>query len=102
MSFAKTKKAPFIRLYTYYALLRTCVEDGGRKLRRQDEALLPTMSFRICSVIGMGLEASGDTYFVKILTASRSIPIARKKKKIICESQWLGATKNNECYFETI
>lgn len=38
------------------------------------------MSFRICSVIGIGLEASGDTYLVKMLTASRSIPGRGKEK----------------------
>lgn len=41
-------------------------------------SLLPTMSLRICSVMGIGLAASGDMYFVKMLTASLSIPTNRK------------------------
>lgn len=42
---------------------------------------LPTMSFLIASVIGIGLAASGEIYLVKVLTASRSIP-TRKKYRI--------------------
>lgn len=34
----------------------------------------PTMSFLICSVIGIGFTASGEMYLVKMLTASFSMP----------------------------
>lgn len=36
--------------------------------------VLPTMSFLICSVMGIGLTASGEMYLVKMVTASFSIP----------------------------
>ena len=46
-----------------------------RKARTEYKAdALPTMSFLICSVMGMGLAASGETYLVKMFTASLSIP----------------------------
>lgn len=41
---------------------------------------LPTMSFLIASVIGIGLAASGEIYLVKVLTASRSIPAGKKHR----------------------
>lgn len=52
----------------------------GSETRRQ-YVFLPTMSFLIASVIGIGLAASGEIYLVKVLTASRSIP-TRKKYRI--------------------
>lgn len=42
---------------------------------------LPTMSLRICSVMGIGLAASGDMYLVKMLTASLSIPANSREQK---------------------
>lgn len=42
--------------------------------------ILPTMSFLICSVMGMGLTASGEMYLVKMLTASFSMPGKTKEK----------------------
>lgn len=44
------------------------------KNRETTSVVLPTMSFLICSVMGMGLTASGEMYLVKIVTASFSIP----------------------------
>lgn len=43
-------------------------------------SFLPTMSFLIASVIGIGLAASGEIYLVKVLTASRSIPAGKKHR----------------------
>ncbi len=40
------------------------------------------MSLRICSVMGIGLAASGDMYLVKMLTASLSIPRNEKNQYI--------------------
>lgn len=42
-------------------------------------SFLPTISFRICSVMGMGLAASGEMYLVKMVTASFSIPAKTQK-----------------------
>lgn len=38
----------------------------------------PTMSFLICSVMGMGFTASGEMYLVKMVTASFSMPGKRQ------------------------
>lgn len=54
---------------------------GGSSEMRREYEFLPTMSFLIASVIGIGLAASGEIYLVKVLTASRSIP-TRKKYRI--------------------
>lgn len=48
------------------------------------KAFLPTMSFLIASVIGIGLAASGEIYLVKVLTASRSIPTRKKHRIKLC------------------
>lgn len=52
-------------------------EGGSSEMSRQ-YTFLPTMSFLIASVIGIGLAASGEIYLVKVLTASRSIPTRKK------------------------
>lgn len=50
----------------------------------------PTMSFLICSVMGIGFIASGEMYLVKMLTASFSMPgkekelVNLKKKACVC------------------
>lgn len=53
--------------------------DGGEQAEREQvgTGVLPTMSFRVCSVMGMGLAASGETNLVKMVTASFSIPEER-------------------------
>lgn len=42
--------------------------------KQEISKILPTMSFLICSVMGMGLTASGEINLVKMVTASFSMP----------------------------
>lgn len=58
-------------------------------------AFLPTMSFLIASVIGIGLAASGEIYLVKVLTASRSIPTRKKYRVKLC-IHWYRFKKKSE------
>lgn len=69
-------------------------EGGGSEMHRQ-YTFLPTMSFLIASVIGIGLAASGEIYLVKVLTASRSIP-TRKKYRIKPRILWHQSKMRSE------
>lgn len=51
---------------------QTCILTKKRQQIRSSH--LPTMSFLICSVMGIGLTASGEMNLVKMVTASFSIP----------------------------
>lgn len=61
----------------------------------RQHTFLPTMSFLIASVIGIGLAASGEIYLVKVLTASRSIP-TRKKYRIKLGIPWHRSQTRSE------
>lgn len=69
-------------------------ERGSSKLSRQ-YAFLPTMSFLIASVIGIGLAASGEIYLVKVLTASRYIHTRKKFRVKLC-IHWYRFKKKSE------
>lgn len=53
------------------------------------------MSFLICSVMGMGLTASGEMYLVKMLTASFSIPEKKKKTQKACHPESDGCSSGD-------
>lgn len=69
-------------------------EGRSSEMSRQ-HTFLPTMSFLIASVIGIGLAASGEIYLVKVLTASRSIP-TRKKYRIKLWIPWHRSKMRSE------